>query len=184
MRRSERRNNLQICPRRDSNTGGSDLWSNTRPLDHGGAPPPHTCYKNDNLTYSSLIHTYSDPCLINSFMFNNKIERFINNKRETYNLVSLHSEAILSVNYLLNSYLVFIHNIHIIWGFIILHIIWMALNGLWMAPASNGALLNIHYYYYYYYYYGCVDLNNYTTLLLLLLIYVFFSLWSLEMFKV
>ena len=38
MRRSERRNNLQICPRRDSNTGGSDLWSNTLPLDHGGAP--------------------------------------------------------------------------------------------------------------------------------------------------
>ncbi|KAK2165648.1 hypothetical protein LSH36_47g04018 [Paralvinella palmiformis] len=38
MRRSERRNNLQICPRRDSNTGGSDLWSSTLPLDHGGAP--------------------------------------------------------------------------------------------------------------------------------------------------
>ena len=37
MRRSERRNNLRICPRRDSNTGGSDLWSNTLPLDHGGA---------------------------------------------------------------------------------------------------------------------------------------------------
>ena len=37
MRRSERRNNLQICPRWDSNTGGSDLWSNTLPLDHGGA---------------------------------------------------------------------------------------------------------------------------------------------------
>ncbi|KAK2163817.1 hypothetical protein LSH36_74g14046 [Paralvinella palmiformis] len=37
MRRSQRRNNLQICPRRDSNTGGSDLWSNTLPLDHGGA---------------------------------------------------------------------------------------------------------------------------------------------------
>ena len=38
MRRSERQNNLQICPRRDSNTSGSDLWSNTLPLDHGGAP--------------------------------------------------------------------------------------------------------------------------------------------------
>ena len=38
MRRSERRNNLQICPRRDSNTGGSDLWSSTLPLEHGGAP--------------------------------------------------------------------------------------------------------------------------------------------------
>ena len=37
MRRSERRNNLQICQRRDSNTGGSDLWSSTLPLDHGGA---------------------------------------------------------------------------------------------------------------------------------------------------
>ena len=38
MRRSERRNNLQICQRPDSNTGGSDLWSSTLPLDHGGAP--------------------------------------------------------------------------------------------------------------------------------------------------
>ena len=43
MRRSERRNNLQICPRQDSNTGGSDLWSNTLPLDHGGAPPTLVC---------------------------------------------------------------------------------------------------------------------------------------------
>ena len=33
----QRRNNLQICPRRDSNTGGSDLWSNTLLIDHGGA---------------------------------------------------------------------------------------------------------------------------------------------------
>ena len=37
MRRSQRWNNLQICPLRDSNPGGSDLWSNTLPLDHGGA---------------------------------------------------------------------------------------------------------------------------------------------------
>jgi len=27
---------LQICPCWDSNTGGSDLWSSTLPLDHGG----------------------------------------------------------------------------------------------------------------------------------------------------
>ena len=38
MRRSDRRNNLHICSRRDSNTGGSDLWSSTLSLDHGGAP--------------------------------------------------------------------------------------------------------------------------------------------------
>ena len=37
MRRSQRRNNLQLCPPRDSNTGGSDLQSNTLPLDHGDA---------------------------------------------------------------------------------------------------------------------------------------------------
>ena len=36
MKRSQRWNNLQICPRRDSNRGGSDLWSNTLPLDQGG----------------------------------------------------------------------------------------------------------------------------------------------------
>jgi len=38
MRRSERRNNLQIGPRRDSNTGGSDLQSSTLPIDDRGAP--------------------------------------------------------------------------------------------------------------------------------------------------
>ena len=37
MKRSQRWNTLHICPRRDSNTGGSDLWSNTLRLDHGGA---------------------------------------------------------------------------------------------------------------------------------------------------
>ena len=37
MKRSQRWNNLQICPRRDSNTGSSDMWSNTLQLDHGGA---------------------------------------------------------------------------------------------------------------------------------------------------
>ena len=37
MKRSQRWNNLQIYPRRDSNMGGSDLWSNTLPLDNGGA---------------------------------------------------------------------------------------------------------------------------------------------------
>jgi len=31
-------NNLQIWPRPDSNAGGSDLWSNALPLDHGGTP--------------------------------------------------------------------------------------------------------------------------------------------------
>jgi len=38
MKWSKKLNNLRICPRRDSNTGGSDMWSNTLPLDHGGAP--------------------------------------------------------------------------------------------------------------------------------------------------
>ena len=44
MKRSQRWNTLQICYRRDSDTGGSDLWSNALLLGHGGA-----------LTY---IHTY------------------------------------------------------------------------------------------------------------------------------
>ena len=34
MKQSQRWNDLQILPRRDSNAGGSDLWSNTPPLDH------------------------------------------------------------------------------------------------------------------------------------------------------
>ena len=32
MKRSQRWNNLQICPRRDSTTGGSELWSNALPV--------------------------------------------------------------------------------------------------------------------------------------------------------
>ena len=57
MRRSQRRNNLQICPRRDSNTGGSDLWSNTLPLDHGGAlGHPYEQYDiGDNESYNRRI---------------------------------------------------------------------------------------------------------------------------------
>ena len=37
MKWIQRWNNLQICPRWDSNMGGSDLWSNTLWLDHRGA---------------------------------------------------------------------------------------------------------------------------------------------------
>ena len=36
MKRSQRWNNLHICPRGDSNTGGSGQCSNTLPLDHAG----------------------------------------------------------------------------------------------------------------------------------------------------
>ena len=32
MKRSRRWNTLQICPRRSSNSGGSDLWSNALPV--------------------------------------------------------------------------------------------------------------------------------------------------------
>ena len=37
MKQSQRWNNLQICPHRDLNMGGSDLWSNMLPLDHRDA---------------------------------------------------------------------------------------------------------------------------------------------------
>ena len=36
MKQNQRWNNLQIYPRQDSNTGGSDLWSNMLPLYQGG----------------------------------------------------------------------------------------------------------------------------------------------------
>jgi len=38
MKPGQRWNAPQIPPRRDSNTGGSDQWSNPLPSDHGGAP--------------------------------------------------------------------------------------------------------------------------------------------------
>jgi len=48
MKQRQRWNTLQISPRRDSNTGDSDLWSNALPLDHGGAPsnPYEKGFKN------------------------------------------------------------------------------------------------------------------------------------------
>ena len=36
MKWSQKWNNLQLGPHQDSNKGGSDLRSNTLPLDHGG----------------------------------------------------------------------------------------------------------------------------------------------------
>jgi len=73
MRRSERRNDLQIWPRRDSNTGGSDLWSSTLPLDHGGAPMTRQAHFNARYVivkdlYGSVNITtviYSYVCLSN-----------------------------------------------------------------------------------------------------------------------
>ena len=37
MKQSQRWNTLQMCQHRDSNMGGSDLWSKMLPLDHEGA---------------------------------------------------------------------------------------------------------------------------------------------------
>ena len=71
MRRSERRNNLQICPRRYSNTGGSDLWSSKLPLDHGGAlrrccrnSTAHSQHDNEHMEtwrYGLFVHRYNRP---------------------------------------------------------------------------------------------------------------------------
>ena len=44
MKRSESLDKLQICPPRDSNTSGIDLWSNTLPLHHEGAPTFHVAF--------------------------------------------------------------------------------------------------------------------------------------------
>jgi len=41
MKRNQRWNKLRIWAHRDPNTGGSDMWSSTLPLDHGGAPIEH-----------------------------------------------------------------------------------------------------------------------------------------------
>ena len=48
----QRRNNFKICQHRDSNTGGSDLWYNTLPLDHGGAE--FTDYNRSTITKSGV----------------------------------------------------------------------------------------------------------------------------------
>ena len=52
MKQSQRWINLQICPRQDSNTGGSYLWSNTLPLEHGGT---QVAYKKLGLFIHSVI---------------------------------------------------------------------------------------------------------------------------------
>ena len=60
MKRSQRWNNLQICPRRNSNTGGSDLWSNTLPLDHGATP---IGYRIHNIMATNMARQIFQPLL-------------------------------------------------------------------------------------------------------------------------
>ena len=44
MQRSEKWNNLQICPCRDSNSGRSDLWSNALPVRPWRPHNQNSCY--------------------------------------------------------------------------------------------------------------------------------------------
>jgi len=69
MKRSKRRNNHQLCPQQDSNTGGSDLCSNTLPQDHGGVVINSVrIYLRDIGTYYNIAlkpgfyHTYVRCC--------------------------------------------------------------------------------------------------------------------------
>jgi len=62
MKRSQRWNNFQICPRRDSNTSGSDLWSNTLRLDHTGT--------NDYGAICIVLYAVNqEKCIINFCQF-------------------------------------------------------------------------------------------------------------------
>ena len=84
MRRSERRNNLQICPRRYSNTGGSDLWSSTLPLDHGGAPD----VLEERTRKSSILNRYNllvNICSHRTTITNTQNSETINNDNYTIN---------------------------------------------------------------------------------------------------
>ena len=112
MKRSERWNTLQICPRRDSNTGGSDLWSNTLPLDHGGAlslsPPLSLCvcvcvcpHNADSITricpkcslefsiWASLLVTWSDQLERDAGPMINEV-REIERKRERFDRCTIY----------------------------------------------------------------------------------------------
>ena len=62
MMQSQRWNTLQICRRRDSNTGGSDLCCNRLPLDHGGTSlRARTHTHNDIMMFTECptLSTYS-----------------------------------------------------------------------------------------------------------------------------
>ena len=79
MKRSQRWNNLQICPHHDLNMGGSHLWSNTLLLDQGGTP--HLFYDFGIVSYiirnwtavlslTFLIHIATQRCTVeNSFLW-------------------------------------------------------------------------------------------------------------------
>ncbi|KAK2150429.1 B-12 dependent methionine synthase [Paralvinella palmiformis] len=62
MRRSERRNNLQICPRQDLNMGGSDLWSNTLLLDYGVAEELEASLKERIMVFDGGMGTMIQQC--------------------------------------------------------------------------------------------------------------------------
>ena len=56
LKPSQRWNNLQICPRRYSNRGGSDLWSNTLSLDYEGALHIFNEFSHISIVYENWEH--------------------------------------------------------------------------------------------------------------------------------
>ena len=104
MKWSQRWNTLQVYPCRDSNSGGSDLWSKLPPtrLDYGGAP---SCCKKycpeKRVSYShmdkewsrSYTNEWNSKTMINPFR---KFERNkLRNKWEKLNNISLKTVIIL-----------------------------------------------------------------------------------------
>jgi len=118
MRR--RRNNLQKCPLQDSNTGDSDLWSNTLPLDHGGAPFGRKCNFKSITMYplrsclipikqtvkSALEYSHS---LVN--LCSNKILLFTINEEYCFTFVTPEKDEILTIRFLVNPFKIIIWNI-------------------------------------------------------------------------
>ena len=55
MERSQRWNTLQICPRRDSNSGGSELWSNAPPARPRRRPETHIWIVREITNFSVVL---------------------------------------------------------------------------------------------------------------------------------
>jgi len=69
MKRSQRRNTLQICPHRDSNSGGSDLWSNRVSVrQQNSGVHVFTSFYTIREVYIQLFISQTVPIIISSFV--------------------------------------------------------------------------------------------------------------------
>ena len=95
-------------------------------------------------SYGDCAFSVAAPTLWNKLLANIRNASSLGNFKSLLKHIYLRSFSQINNYYLLNHYRFFTD---ILFGVLLYYILFV--QRLWMAPASKGALLNIHYYYYY-----------------------------------